>query len=116
MEEENKTEMPTSETKSACLPSYTPKSLEKIYWDNLKEEGITKEDLELVDLAIAYSPVIAMRGEKFEDAVEAIPCVGSKTYLIKHPIFTNAVDEETLKIMRYRYLVNRPKPRWNFGV
>jgi len=83
--------------------------LNKIVDGLLEDEGITKEDLELVDLDIEYSPVIAIRGENFCDAVEAITCTGGQKYLVKHPLVPEAVDAETLKIMRYRYLTSRPK-------
>lgn len=78
--------------------------LEKIKWDLLAEEGITKEDLELVDLDINFSPVIPIRGgspmevEKLENNKYRVPdCLMVGLNL----------SEEQISIMRYRYLINR---------
>lgn len=78
--------------------------IRKLAADSLAEEGITPEDLELVDLEIQFSPVIPIRSGKLQDAVEVIQCRDKTKYLVQHPMFPNAVDAEGLKIMRYRYL------------
>jgi len=77
--------------------------LEQIMWDDLSEEGITKEDIELVDLEIGFSPVTPFR--------DSNPCEVTETvtgkYLVIHPLLPNAIGPEMLKIMRCRYLSNR---------
>lgn len=80
--------------------------LEKIKWKLLAEEGITKDDLDLVMLEIQFTPVIAIRGESIKDAVEVTETVGGK-YLVHHPLINGAVSEDELKVMRYRYLISR---------
>jgi hypothetical protein len=78
--------------------------LEKIYADLLAEEGITKEDLDFVDLEIGFSPVIPVKGGSPTEAIETI---GGKYLLPNFPIFRHAISAEELKVMRYRYLSNR---------
>ena len=80
---------------------------DKIVWDLLKDEGITKDDLELVDLDIGFSPVIPIEGS---DPCEVISKTIGGLYIIDHPVFNYAVSELSLKIMRYRYLTNRRNP------
>lgn len=81
--------------------------IEQIVWDILAEEGITEKDLELVDLDINFSPVIPIRnGEPFE----VIEAVGGGYLIPGHPIYNRAVSSQTLKVMRYRYLINRKNP------
>ncbi len=77
---------------------------EKIKWDLLSEEGISKEDLELVDLSIAFTPVIPMKGDK---AYEVIETVGGSYLIVNHPIINYSIPAELLKVMRYRYLIKR---------
>lgn len=43
MENENKTELPTSETKSACLPSYTETGEIELKWGTLKGWRVTSD-------------------------------------------------------------------------
>lgn len=80
--------------------------LEQVYWDQLKEEGIEKEDLEMVDLEINFSPVIPYRNSK--DPMEAIELMGGN-YAIPGTPFTNVTPDQ-LKVMRFRYLMNRRNP------
>lgn len=81
------------------------KSLEKLYWDELKKEGIEKEDVEFVDLDIAFSPVTPMQGA---EACEVTETMGGK-YIVHHPLYMDrAVSAEILKVMRYRYLMFDP--------
>ncbi len=81
-------------------------TLNSLYWDKLKEEGIEKDDIELVDLDIAFSPVTPMKGE---DPCEATETVGGK-YIVHHPLYSSvAVTAEALKVMRFRYLQFDPQ-------
>lgn len=74
---------------------------DELYWSELENnEGITKDDAEMVMLDIAYSPVIPFKGA---ESCEAIPTIGGK-YIVKHPMVTSPVSEEQLKVMRFRYL------------
>lgn len=70
---------------------------------SLNEEVITEDILACVDLNIEYSPVIAIRGEK--TLSEVIKCESG--YFVKHPLVNKIVNEDELKIMRCRYLMNR---------
>ena len=79
-------------------------NLEKLKWDLLAEENITKEDLELVDLDINFTPVIPCKGDR---PYEVIETVGDKYLIPNHPIFNHAISKEELTVMRYRYLINR---------
>lgn len=84
--------------------------LEKILTDHFykeleESEGITKEDLELVDFDIAFTPVIQFKGGH---PVEVTETVGGN-YII-HGEFPMTVNSEQLKVMRYRYLSNRNNP------
>jgi hypothetical protein len=80
------------------------KILEKLMWEELKEEGITKEDLEMVDLDIEYSPVIPMRGG---EPMEAIKLEDNKYRVPDCEFLGLNLSVEQIKIMRYRYLINR---------
>jgi len=71
-----------------------------------ESEGITPDILSMVDLEIAYSPVIVIVGEGIEEAVEAVKTKGGK-YLVRHPMVHHAVSAEDLKVMRCRYLLAR---------
>ena len=75
-------------------------SLENLYWKELAEEGITKDDIELIDLDIAFEPVTPIKGAS---PCEVIETIGGK-YLVNHPLSADAVTEEELKVMRFRYL------------
>ncbi len=85
--------------------------IENLKWDLLKEEGITKADLELVDLNIEHSPVIPIKGSKpmecikLEDGMYRVP--GCEMVGLN-------LSESEVKVMRYRYLINRPRPPFNF--
>ena len=83
--------------------------LEKINWDLLKEEGITKEDVELVDLEIEFSPVIPIKGSK---PTEPIKLEGGKSIVPDCPLVGLNLSKEEITIMRYRYLINRHLVRW----
>jgi len=78
--------------------------LYKLKWDILLKEGITKEDLELVDLDIGYSPVIPIKGGQ---PMEAIRLESGKFRVPECPIVGLNISEEELTIMRYRYLNSR---------
>lgn len=80
--------------------------LEAIKWDLLKEEGITKEDLELVDLDIEFSPVIPIKGS---EPMEAIKLEGGKYRVPDCPMVGLNLSKEEITVMRYRYLINRPR-------
>jgi hypothetical protein len=79
----------------------------------LASEGITPEVLAAVDLEIEYSPVIPFRGGTLEHAVRVLPWgffptgVLPDKFEVQHPLVSNPVDRETLKIMRARYLLAR---------
>lgn len=81
-------------------------NLEKIKWKLLADEGISRENLDLVDLSIQFSPVIPCKGDR---PYEAIETNGGKYLLVNHPIFKHAISADELKAMRYRYLINRDK-------
>lgn len=85
--------------------------IEKIKWDLLKEEGITKEDLELVDLDREFSPVIPIKGS---EPMEAIKLEGGKYRVPNCPILGLNLSKEEITIMRYRYLINRPRSGFCF--
>lgn len=77
---------------------------EKIKWDLLKEEGITKEDLELVDLNMGFSPVIAIKGLR---PMEVLKLQNGK-YRVPDCLMVGLnLSKEELTVMRYRYLINR---------
>jgi hypothetical protein len=78
--------------------------LNSIKWSILAEEGITKEALELVDLDIAFSPVIPIRGG---EPMEAIELEGGFYRVPDCPFIKLNLTKEELTIMRYRYLINR---------
>lgn len=85
----------------------TTDALELLIWDLLKEEGITKDDLNLVNLDIEFSPVITVKGGSPMKVIELrgggyqvpdCPIVGQRPLTINE-----------LKVMRFRYLINRPR-------
>lgn len=78
--------------------------LNKINEDLLKEEGFTKSDLELVDLNIAFSPVIPVKGGS---PTIVIKTIGEKYLLPEFPLINHAISKEALTVMRYRFLKNR---------
>lgn len=81
-------------------------TLENEAWKELNKEGITKEDLELVDLDIAYEPVTPFEGA---DPCGVSPAEGGG-YIVYHPLLQHRkVSEEELKIMRFRFLEFDPE-------
>lgn len=87
-------------------------TLNKLFWDTLKdEEGITPEDLEMIDLDIEFSPVIQFKGGK---PVEVTEATGKGQYIVNGMI-PQTVGELMLKVMRYRYLSNRNNPFVNIN-
>ena len=78
--------------------------LENIKWNILKEEGITKEDVDLVILDIAFTPVIPCKGD---DPFDVIETTGGKYLISNHPIFNQPISADELKVMRYRYLTSK---------
>jgi hypothetical protein len=81
--------------------------LEKIKFALLEEEGITKEDLDLVDLDIEFSPVIPIRGGS---PMEVIKLEGGMYRVPDCLIVGLNITPEELTIMRYRFLINRTNP------
>ena len=80
------------------------KELDKIITDLLADEGITREDLELVDLDFGYSPVIPVKGMR---PMEAIKLEGGNYRVPECPMVGLNISPEQLTVIRYRYLMNR---------
>ena len=74
--------------------------LEKEQWKELEKEGITKEDVELVDLDMAFSPVTPYPNVR---ACEVIKTIGGN-YIVQTEPVPITVTPNTLRVMRYRYL------------
>lgn len=74
---------------------------EKYFNVLFEEEGITKEDLEMVDLNIRFSPVLISKDSR---PVEVTKTIGGDYIVPGYPI--NPVPAEILKVMRYRYLTS----------
>lgn len=72
-------------------------------WEKFSEEGITPSDIDLVDLDIEFSPVIPIRGD---EPCEVIETVGGYFLIPDRPFF-GVISRDMIKIMRYRYLINR---------
>lgn len=81
--------------------------VDKEFWGPLKEEGIEKDDLELVDLTIEYSPV-QMNKDSPPVEIKAHETRGGDWIVEGYPF--NPVSETLLKVWRYRYLMNRKNP------
>lgn len=87
--------------------------LRRFVGDELAKEGITPELLEMVDLAISYSPVIPFSYGGLDSAVSVRPWgflpddVLPEKFEVMHPNVDNPVDRESLKVMRARYLLAR---------
>ncbi len=77
---------------------------DKIIDDLLLEEGITEQDLQLVDLNIEYSPVIPIKGSR---PMEVIKLEGGQYRVPDCPAVGLNISPENLTVMRYRYLINR---------
>jgi hypothetical protein len=88
-------------------------ALDRLVSEQLAEEGITPDLLEMVDLSVAYSPVIPFVGGRFADAVKVRPWgfvadrVLPEKFEVMHPLVRNPVGRESLKVMRARYLLAR---------
>jgi len=81
--------------------------IEGAYWEELSKEGITKDCLKMVVIDIAYSPVIAVKNE---DPVNVVKQENGKYRIDGDSIFNGRIiDENSLKVMRYRYLINKNK-------
>lgn len=79
-----------------------------LFDERLKQEGITRDDLNLVDLSISFSPVIPFPSTGA--FCGGAPCDVIKTVGGKYMLLTGikmVVDEDMLKLMRYRFLTNR---------
>ena len=87
--------------------------LKRFVDDELAKEGITPDLLEMVDLAIEYSPVIPFAGGGVDDAIDVRPWgfvaddVLPDKFEVMHPLVHNPVSRESLKVMRARYLLAR---------
>ena len=87
--------------------------LKRFVDDELAKEGITPELLEMVDLAIEFSPVIPFAGGGVDDAINVRPWgfapdnVLPDKFEVMHPLVHNPVNRESLKVMRARYLLAR---------
>ncbi len=81
--------------------------------DELAKEGITPDLLEMVELAIEYSPVIPFAGGGVDDAIAVRPWgfvpddVLPEKFEVMHPLVHNPVSRDSLKVMRARYLLAR---------
>ena len=87
--------------------------LRKFVNDELRSEGITPVVLDMVDLSIEYSPVIAITGGGIDDAVDVRPWgfypdnEQPERFEVMHELVGRPVDRESLKVMRARYLLAR---------
>ena len=87
--------------------------LKRMVDDELAKEGITPKLLDMVDLSIAYSPVIPIAGGGIDEAVEVRPwgfvpdAETPEKFEVAHPLVHNPVSPDALKIMRARYLLAR---------
>ena len=87
-------------------------ALTKLVDDQLAQEGITPDLLAMIDLSVAYSPVIPFAGGTLADAVpvrawgfvpdDELP----RKFEVLHSAH-NPVHTDTVKIMRARYLLAR---------
>lgn len=81
--------------------------------DELAKEGITPNLLEMIDLSIAYSPVIPIAGGGIDDAVQVRPWgfvsddVTPEKFEVTHPLVHYPISPDALKVMRARYLLAR---------
>ena len=88
-------------------------ALKKLLDEQLAAEGITPGLLDMVDLSIAYSPVIPFTGGGLDSAVDVRPWgfpAGNalpERFEVLHPLIHSPVDRESLKVMRARYLLAR---------
>ena len=88
-------------------------ALTKLVDDELAQEGITPQLLAMVDLSVAYSPVIPFAGGTLDNAVDVrawgfVPDDDTPNrFEVLHSAVHNPVTPDSLKIMRARYLLAR---------
>ena len=88
-------------------------ALTKLVDDELAQEGITPQLLAMVDLSVAYSPVIPFAGGTLDNAVDVrawgfVPDDDTPSrFEVLHSAIHNPVSPDSLKIMRARYLLAR---------
>ena len=88
-------------------------ALTKLVDDQLAQEGITPQLLAMIDLSVAYSPVIPFAGGTLENAVDVrawgfVPDDDTPSrFEVLHSAVHNPVTPDSLKIMRARYLLAR---------
>ena len=88
-------------------------ALTKLVDDQLAQEGITPELLAMIDLSIAYSPVIPFMGGTLDNAVDVrawgfVPDDDTPSrFEVLHSAVHNPVTPDSLKVMRARYLLAR---------
>ena len=81
--------------------------------NELANEGITPELLEVVDLDVAYSPVLPFSGDDINDAVSVRPWgfvaddALPETFEVIHPLVRSPTTRDELRVMRARYLLAR---------
>lgn len=63
------------------------------------------ELIDMVDLSVAFTPVLAFPGEQLGDEVEVLKTMYGDGYIVRHPLITCSVSPERLKVMRLRYLL-----------
>lgn len=74
------------------------------YWARLEKlEGITQQDVELVDLSVACSPVILHQGGP---EVQVTPTQGGKTFVV-HSSPVQQLEAHQIRVARYRWLKKR---------
>ena len=88
-------------------------ALTKLIDHQLAQEGITPELLSMIDLSVAYSPVIPFAGGTLENAVDVrawgfVPDDDTPSrFEVLHSAVHNPISPDSLKIMRARYLLAR---------
>jgi hypothetical protein len=88
-------------------------ALTKLVDDQLAQEGITPQLLAMIDLSVAYSPVIPFAGGTLENAVDVrawgfVPDdVLPRKFEVLGGGVHNPVSHDSLKVMRARYLLAR---------
>ena len=88
-------------------------ALTKLVDDQLAQEGITPDLLAMIDLSVAYSPVIPFAGGTLENAVDVrawgfVPDDDTPSrFEVLHSAVHTPVTPDSLKVMRARYLLAR---------
>jgi hypothetical protein len=88
-------------------------ALTKLVDDQLAQEGITPQLLAMIDLSVAYSPVIPFAGGTLDNAVDVrawgfVPDDDTPhRFEVLHSAVHNPVTPDSLKVMRARYLLAR---------